>query len=79
MYNKNYFRFALGMAMLASTDPFAKTTNYIDEETMFPEVSEDKKKDLMHKAGLKQFMIQGQEIWAINEKNAYRKFKKLNP
>lgn len=28
--------------------------------------------------GLRQFIIGGTEVWAINEKNALRKYKKLN-
>ncbi len=30
-------------------------------------------------AGLKKFVIEGREIWALNEKNAIRKFNKQKP
>lgn len=37
------------------------------------------KAKLAEAAGLKKFVIEGREIWALNEKNAIRKFNKQKP
>lgn len=44
-----------------------------------PEEIDVRPKNIPKPKGLKKFIIGGKEIWAINEKNANRKYKQLSP
>jgi hypothetical protein len=72
----------IGM-MMAMASMFATGSEYehgsrVREELRKPkEITEDDIRKQNIKRGLKQFFIEGEEVWAINYKRAVKKAKKL--
>jgi len=81
MSKKGMLRSALlSYAMLGAMD-YARGTNYNKEEKINPEEEEKiriaQEREQQKNHGLKEFIINGISIMAINEKNAIRKFNKI--
>ena len=78
MRNKGMLLTAMAMMMaLGQTEgPIVSTRRSHTKKA--PNKAPNKAK-LAEAAGLKKFVIEGREIWALNEKNAIRKFNKQKP
>ena len=63
--------------MLAGTDYYGQKDKYNNQRQETPEEIKEKQEKIKQKQGLRQFRIFGVEIYALNYKNAVKKYKKL--